>query len=181
MKYVIGVLLALSMAFAHAKSTVPAVSCSFSDLSGIQSSGFACSGFYEGNILNAKNYTSIATILSDLTSTTWTVSAVEQSFASKIELRGSNTIDFSGVLTGPTVVAVHKGKGNGSDGAPINGTAFYYFNAGTNLDTVQFNLNGSSNAVAFSVQSPVPENSTYAMLMTGLLVVGALTYRRKSS
>lgn len=180
---VIGILVAITLATSSAHAAT--VSCSFSDIAGVQSAGFACAGFYRGNILNAKNYSNIANILGNLTGTAWSTDSVAQSFSSKIELGGSHTVDFAGLLSGPTVVAIHKGAGNGSDGARINGTSFYYFNAGTGLDTFKYNLNGSSNAVAFSVPAvvttPVPEPSTYALFGAGLGIVGFLSYRRKQS
>lgn len=180
---VIGILAAITLAASSAHAG--AVSCSFSDLSGIQSGGIACAGFYNGNILNSKNYSTIAGILTNLTGTAWSASEVAQSFSSKIELGGSHNVDFAGLLTGPTVVAIHKGAGNGSDGARINGTSFYYFDAGTSLDAFRYNLNGSSNAVAFSVPlsntAPVPEPSTYALFGIGLAVTAYVATRRKPS
>jgi hypothetical protein len=178
----------VSTAPAAAPVTTPTLSttfgCSASDLTGISTVGFACSGFYSGNILNASNYSGIGTILENLTGQSWTQQQIIDSFASKIELNGGHVVDFAGVFTGPTVVAIHKGRGNGSDGVRYNGTSFYYFDAGTSLNSIGYTLNGSSNAVAFDVPNitnAVPEPSTYALFLTGLGVIGYVGSRRRKS
>jgi hypothetical protein len=82
---------------------------------------------------------------------------------------------------------VHYGKGNG----PVNNnggvTAFYRFNAGTNLDTISF-TNGSISSVALyatgsALNTPdaVPEPATWAMMVGGFALIGAAARRRPRS
>ncbi|WP_257800384.1 PEP-CTERM sorting domain-containing protein [Aquincola sp. J276] len=68
--------------------------------------------------------------------------------------------------------------GNGQ-GGPGNGTAFYRFDAGTNLDTFNLSYSAVSNAVLYSTAlPPVPEPETYALMLAGLAAVGWVARRR---
>lgn len=148
--------------------------CSFSDLS----VGGTCAGLYSGNLLNTADASKVAGILNTLTnSTSWTSATVATATsAAKLELNGGSTVNFAGLLYGMTLVGIHKGAAGGA-----NGTAFYYFDAGSaGLDSFSFNLGGSSGAVLYStgVAAVVPEPQSYVLLAAGLGVLAFLARRR---
>lgn len=154
---------------AQAKPKSVAV-CSVTDLSPQAS---ACAGFFSGNLLNNKadNVLAQKTALNSL-GFTWNgdFNAVE-----KIEFSGQ-TVNFATLLNGTTYVAMHFGNGQGGPG---NGTAFYRFDAGTNLDTFNLSYSAVSNAVLYSTAlPPVPEPETYALMLVGLAAVGWVARRR---
>ena len=86
------------------------------------------------------------------------------------------------MFNGITFVGIHFGNGTGSPGNTDDGdaTAFYRFNAGTNLD--QFFITtytASSNAVLYRTgASAVPEPATWAMMLIGFGAAGMSLRRR---
>ncbi|MEY2884187.1 MAG: hypothetical protein RL490_1911, partial [Pseudomonadota bacterium] len=106
-------------------------------------------------------------------------------------LNGNTTVNFSAAdqnplpkMYGDTWVGIHFGKGAGLGD---NVTGFWRFNAGVNGMT-SFLLNiskGSSGAVLYKTgvaptTGPIPEPSTWAMLIAGFGLVGAVARRRRT-
>jgi hypothetical protein len=146
--------------------------CSFSDLTGVTVT--KCAGFAAGNLIN-NSTADVATVKSILLNT-FAVSSTDGAWIEKLDgLGGTHTINFTKPLSGRTIVALH--FGNGKDG-PGNGTAFYEFNAGSNLDTFTTTFNASSNAAIY-MTAAVPEPETYALLLAGLGLMGTIVRRRK--
>ena len=155
---------------ADEKSTI---GCGSGDLSGITL--INCSGYTTGNLLNnsPSDVTAVKSIFSSLgfgnSPVTWTEKLND--------LKGTNTIDFVTPLNGISIIGIHKGGA----GSGTEGTAFYVVNAGTNLNTFKYNLSGSSDAVLYAVSSPIPEPSSYALMIIGLCVITFIARRRKAS
>jgi hypothetical protein len=150
-----------------------ATACGLGDLG---PSALACSGFYDGNLLNNAHVSEQQAALAAL-GFTWdgNWNAVE-----KVEnLNGSHTVDFSTLLQGVSFVAFHFGNGQGGPG---QATAFYKIDAGAGLDTLTLNYNASSNAVLYSTTpgGGVPEPATWAMMIAGFGLAGAALRRRRA-
>jgi hypothetical protein len=166
--------MALGLAAATAQATTV---CSVTD---ITPTAEACAGFYDGNLLSGSPAGIAAqTSALALLGLTW-----DQNFAAVEKvgpLSGATNIDFAAELNGTTYIGVHYGGGNGGPG---NATAFYRFDAGTNLDSFTLNYGASSDAVLYSTTPsttpPVPEPETYALMLGGLGVVGWLARRRRT-
>ncbi len=160
-------------------------------------------GFYEGNLLNQSKAGTVVPLLNQLLGTnTYNLNSFQfGSFQTISPLNGAQTIDFTQnpfntKLNGMTLIGVHYGAGQGSPGfgnGPLGGnpnkprptnvdtTAFYYFDAGKNLDQIKLSFNASSNLTLFStgVAGAVPEPATWAMMILGLGGVGAAMRRRR--
>jgi len=162
--------------------------CAASDLGLAGGNGFACAGYVEGNLLNEANSAAAAALLASLGLSDWTGQIAE-----KIELGGGSAVDFSTPLFGTTWVGIHKGKA-GPNG--VEGTAFYKFDAGTDLNSFKYLLAGSSGAVLYSTGKPttpdggsggggsgnqVPEPSSLLLLAAALGAAGLTAKRRRSA
>ena len=150
---------------------------SFSDISA-PAGVLKCAGFYTGNV-NSGNAADLATVQSLLASPSWasygltTTGRIEQ-----INV-GSSPIDFATPLSGLTLVAFHWGNFGESGNPAGNVSAFYLFNAGASLDTFVINqTQGLSNAAIWAM-APIPEPSSYALLLAGLGAVGFVARRRR--
>lgn len=161
--------------------------CSFSDITNATVS--ACSGFWSGNLLNTAapgptdaNETGPLNVLMNPDQTGWAV-------LEKIANTAGAPANFTQMLYGTTVIGIHFGQSvfnPGYDGQG-GGTAFYMFDAGTaGLDTVIFStaLAGASSGATLYLTGdqptppPIPEPSTYALMLAGLGAMGLVARRR---
>lgn len=162
---------AASIAFATPAS---ATVCAVTDIS---PTALACSGFFDGNLLNSNgaNITAQKAALANL-GFTWdgNFNNVE-----KIDsLGGSHEVDFTTLLKGISYVAFHFGNGQGGPG---NATAFYKLDAGVGLDKILLAYNASSNAVLYSTSAgAVPEPATWAMMLVGFGAIGTVARRKRN-
>jgi hypothetical protein len=174
---------------AMASADLGKTACAPTDLSAFVSS---CSGWYEGNLnsskpASVKDAEKILNTLVRNTSNGFSTDWVEDFVA-----KSGNTIDFKTPLFGMTVISIHAGAAKGSNGVGYQGTAYYIFDAGNiagGLDTLTFNRGGLSNARLYSTgtyQTPntppaVPEPESWAMLIGGFFVGGAMLRRRRAA
>lgn len=165
---------ALATLIAPAASAATVVPCSNSD---IAPSAQACVGFESGDLLNSANVDAQTSALKQL-GLDWTGAIV----ASISPLNGATSFSFGKTLMeGVSYIGVH--YGNGQDG-PGQGTAFYRFDAGTDLPTITLNYAASSNAVLYStgaMAAAVPEPATWAMMLVGVGMMGFAMRRRQKN
>ena len=157
---------AIAVCTAGAASAATVVSpCSPTDIS---PDAVACSGWYDGNLLNAtkiQDQKDALALIGFVWDGDW--SAVD---ATKINPIGDNLYDFAALLNGDTWIGIHKGKG-GKDG--FESTAFFRLNA-DNLDTFTLDLKGGSSAVLYQTGGVVPEPATWAMMIIGFGAAGSM-------
>ena len=181
---------------AQAVTVLPA--CSMTDINATPAlSSQSCSGFYQGNLLNQASKSTLVPILNGLLgSTTFSVSTFQfGSFTTNSNLNGAKSVDFSALpfstkLNGMTLIGIHYGAGKGSPSDVAgntrsdksDSTAFYYFDAGTNLDKINLNFGASSTLTLFSTGTAgaVPEPATWALMILGFGGIGAAMRRGKA-
>lgn len=153
-------------------TSAQAVACTVNDIS---PTAQACAGFFNGQLLS-NQAGDIAAQQAALTSIGFVGAFNFNSFEKLSGLNSATTVNFATALNGITFIGLH--FGNGQNG-PGNSTAFYRFDAGTNLDTFKLAFNASSDAILYSTMPAVPEPETYALLLAGLGVVGFVSRRRR--
>jgi hypothetical protein len=193
--FIVSAVLAGAALFVQPAQAKALASCGAGDISAVSSlstkfdaSTFSCVGYVEGNVLNnSKN--GVAAQISAL-------SALGLTFASsgadafnfnnfeKIDLNGSKILDFASLLNGVTYIGIHFGNGAGGPG---NGTAFYKFDVGTDLDKLYLLYGASSDVVLYKTGTPpistpaIPEPATWVMMVAGIGTVGVLYRRRRKT
>lgn len=147
-------------------------SCSVVGLDDIVPNAQACAGYYDKNVLKTDagdlaKADEVAAL--NLLGLTGTIAALE-----KI----NNSGDFDTLLNGLTWIGVHYGRGNGPVNTPGGVTAFYRFDAGTNLDSFSF-TNGSISGVALYSTGVIPEPATWGLMILGIGGIGIAMRRRQ--
>jgi hypothetical protein len=134
----------------------------------------ACIGYYGGNALSNKA-ADVQIQQSALAQIGYTTGNFVFSDYPKLgDLGGVFTIDFGKTLYGDTWIGVHYGNGS----APGNTTAFYHLDAGTQgVSSITLTERASSAAVLYSTDA-VPEPETWAMMLGGFGLLGAISRRR---
>jgi len=151
----------------------------------ISPAAVSCVGFYSGNLLNNANVNAQYTALASL-DFTWDKN---WNALTPLQLGGSQTVNFPGMMYGISYVGIHYGNGRGGPG---NATAFYKIDAGAGLDSFTLKYLASSNAVLYHTGSPppppppppppgVPEPATWALMIGGFGMVGTTLRRRRSA
>jgi hypothetical protein len=147
--------------------------CAVSGLDDIIPNAQACTGYYDKNQLQSGAGGS--------------ASADEIAALGLIGLTGSinvlekldNSGNFATLLNGLTWIGVHYGNGQGPvPNNPGGVTAFYRFDAGTNLDSFSF-TNGSVSGVSLYKTGAVPEPATWGLMILGIGLAGGAMRRRQ--
>jgi len=146
-----------------------------------------CSGFYDGNLLNAAHNAEQVAALADLIPAyVWNPADGYVEFQSP--LGGALTVNFATTFYGLTYFGIHFGAAKGATAPPGVGeqaTAFYVVDFGnTGGNSLNLNYAGSSNIAVYSTKDkpfdvPVPEPATWAMMIIGFGGVGAMVRRRR--
>ena len=181
-------LLALTFLAPAAAQTAISPACSGADVSS-SGSFLTCAGYFQGNLNSGSLSTKVqvASILNGLGLSGGTLTLDNPT----ISISRGNTIDFGQALTGVVAFGIHVGNAD-----PRNGTAFYVFDASAlapGTTSILFNAaisNGSGGTLSLSnaelygtnlVYTPVPEPGTWALMLSGLGVMGHLARRRRAA
>lgn len=159
---------------AQAAISIPLVvpSCAASGLDDIVPNAQACSGYFQGNLLNNASLVQQTLGLATL-GLIWNGITIE-----KVD-PGAATLNFNTVLNGLTWIGIHYGAGEGPVNVPGGVTAFYRFDAGVNRDTFGITP-GSISGVSLYATSPgtVPEPAAWALMIVGFGLAGTAMRRR---
>lgn len=180
-------LLAVLMAAAtpgHAALVSSGVACKATDVSPTAS---ACKGWYKGNLLdfgktgpkNSQSYKNQLDAMAALASLgfSWNGMTVIQNLGSISNTGG--TIDFTGFLSGKTVIGIHRGNSGDKSGSS---TAFFLWNNLKPTDKITLNLGGlSSSNLYLTTFSQVPEPATWMLMIAGVGLVGWQLRRRRQT
>lgn len=136
----------------------------------------SCSGFSEGNLVNVGHKDDAAALLGLIGIMSNGIPIANASIS------GATTLSFTQALYGLTVIGIHIGGGSDHDGHVKESTAFYKFDAGTTgIHSITTRFDTLSNAGLYkTMAAPVPEPGTYAMLLAGVGLLGAVARRRKT-
>lgn len=156
------------------------ITCQLSDVTG----AIACAGYYPGNIFSSSS----ADEGTQSTALTYLGFVGSPDFTTIYAPGSGYKVDFSGITTdqsvsfpavstlfGTTFIGVHWGG---------NQSAIYKLNLTTPVSSVTIkglNPGGLSNAVLFGTETPVPEPTTWALMIAGLGAVGMSMRRRKTA
>jgi PEP-CTERM motif len=154
--------------------------CSLTDVSIGSFSATDCRGFFDGNLNSNSDYTGgVKTYLQTEFGVTLGASIIEQ-------IATGTDANFTGDLGGDVVVGIHWGGGQGG-----GETAFYFFDdlAFTTANVNPVDVNPTRDGGALSnvalylntdpIAGPIPEPSTYALMLAGLGAVGLVARRRR--
>ena len=160
-------------------------------LGDINPGALACSGYFDGNLINGSRLDDQVAALA-LIGLVWDKTTYDEAQFKLTPLNGAD-INFSQLVTGISYIGVHYGAGSFPNPKPQGGaTAFYKIDGGTGLDIIDLVRGSSSNAYLYSVTTPpcqgaacggggnaVPEPAVWAMMIMGFGAVGAVMRRRR--
>jgi hypothetical protein len=139
----------------------------------------SCSGWWEGNLLGGSPQ-QIADTKAALLALgfVWNGSTIVQNIPSG---NSDGIIDFNGILSGNTIIGVHRG-GNGRNGDPGNATAFFKWSNLAPTDKLKLNISGLSGHTLYTTTfSQVPEPGTWMLMIAGIGLVGWQLRRRRQT
>jgi hypothetical protein len=144
-----------------------------------------CSGWYYGN-LNGGGTVGGAVPADELAAINMLLDSPVTSLtvlAYLPKLDGATEFDFGKVLSGKTIIGLHKGVSGDwqtGQGKPGSGTAFYMWNNLSPQQKISVNLAGLSNATLY-MTSAVPEPGTWLLMIAGVGLVGWQLRRRRQT
>jgi hypothetical protein len=138
-----------------------------------------CSGWWAGNLLgNSAAQIADTKAALALLGFVWNGSTIVQNIPSG---NSAGLIDFNGILSGNTIIGVHRG-GNGKDGDPGNATAFFKWANLSPTDKLQLNISGLSGQTLYlTTFSQVPEPGTWMLMIAGIGLMGWQLRRRRQT
>lgn len=163
---------AASPAQAALLPVTPPTACSTSDVS---PGANACTGWWSGNI-NGQSAGVYADTLAALKLLDPTITSFT-SLAYIPSLNGATVIDFGKVLSGKTIIGIH--RGGAGDFRP-DGTAFYMWNNLATTSKITNSIPGISNATLYFT-SAVPEPGTWMLMIAGIGLMGWQLRRRRQT
>ena len=198
--------LALSLGAASEASAVAlsdlalSTPCSVGDIS---PAAVACSGFYQGNLLNnGQNNDQYQTLALATLGFTWDGTIIEEDTTTDDNIDGFlGQINFADNLAGTFYFGIHFGNGQNSPGGGgrfgTNTTAFYKVEGGSGVNFINLVYNSGSTARLYGVvsndpcvanpmapgcgggETAIPEPGTWALMIMGFGGAGAMLRRRR--
>lgn len=137
----------------------------------------ACSGWWAGNLMSGQADTldDVKTALAQL-GYDWDKMTIIQTISPNSD---TNILDFTGMLSGKTIIGLHRG-GNGKNGDPGQASAFFSWNNIASTDSVTLNISGLSTHTLY-IMGVVPEPSTWLLMIAGVGLVGWQLRRRRQT
>jgi hypothetical protein len=139
----------------------------------------SCSGWWSGNLLgNSAAQIADTQAALALLGFVWNGSTIVQNIPSG---NPGGIIDFNGILSGNTIIGVHRG-GNGRNGDPGNATAFFRWSNLSPTDKLKLNITGLSGQTLYlTTFSQVPEPGTWMLMIAGIGLMGWQLRRRRQT
>ena len=137
----------------------------------------ACSGGYEGAVLNNANNSEINAALTQLGYNGPAVSySALRGGAILDQLNGSHTVNFPGVFNGTVYLGVQYDDAKGGPGKSMK----IYKISASDLDLITLRKAGSNAVVLAAVPGRLPEAATWGMLLLGFGAVGFALRKAKA-
>ena len=162
---------------AQAALTPSGLSCTTTQVS---PTATACVGWYAGQLLGGSGpMRQDAKDALALLGFNWTPNTLANTIEILPSLSPGNTIDFTGLLSGDTIIGIHRGAAG--DGTKSS-TAFFKWSNLTPTDKITLNLGGlSSSTLYLTTFSQVPEPGTWMLMIAGIGLMGWQLRRRRQS
>ena len=164
---------------AQAALTPSGLACTTTQVSPTAS---ACVGWYAGNLLGGSPaMRTDAKAALALLGYNWSPNTLVNTIETVLPPVGSpaGSIDFTGFLSGTTIIGIHKGAGGTNTGSS---TAFFKWTNLSPTDVITLNLNGLSTSTLYiTTFSQVPEPGTWMLMIAGIGLMGWQLRRRRQS
>lgn len=162
---------------AHAALVPTGFGCTTTQVSPTASS---CVGWYQGQLLGGSPTQRADTKAAlALLGFNWSPNTLTNTLEILPSLSPGNTIDFTGFLSGTTIIGIHRGGSTQGDGSA---TAFFKWTNLAPTDKITLNLGGlSSSTLYITTFSAVPEPATWLLMIAGVGLVGWQLRRRRQT